>query len=59
LDEGGLDVKDLEEKAGMWKDAKMWNTSKEKPFWAMVYCIPVYQNPTGTTLTEGENSSYK
>ncbi|XP_059479088.1 uncharacterized protein LOC132198845 [Neocloeon triangulifer] len=51
MDDNGLDVGDLEKKLQMWRNVKSWNTSEEKPFWAMLYCIPAFQNPTGTNLS--------
>jgi len=57
IDEHGLDVNDLKDKLTVWKGTRMWNTTEEKPFWAMIYCIPAFQNPTGTTLSEGTLTS--
>ncbi|XP_065352062.1 uncharacterized protein LOC135947271 [Cloeon dipterum] len=51
LDANGIDPEDFEKKIMQWKNAKNWITSEEKPFWAMLYCIPAFQNPTGTSLS--------
>ncbi|KAF4522003.1 hypothetical protein B566_EDAN010852 [Ephemera danica] len=51
IDDDGLVVEDLQEKAENLKAAGSWDVNTEKPFWAMMYCIPVFHNPTGTTLS--------
>lgn len=53
MDEDGIIVQELESKANELKAVGIWEISSEKPFWAMLYTMPVFHNPTGITLKQG------
>ncbi|XP_033127193.1 uncharacterized protein LOC117124961, partial [Anneissia japonica] len=46
LDEYGIDLKILEQEIELKKPNNFQPTA-EYPFWALMYVIPIYQNPTG------------
>ncbi|KAJ9598427.1 hypothetical protein L9F63_010871, partial [Diploptera punctata] len=50
LDYNGVDVEALERIAKNEKSKGNWKVTESKPFWAMFYTIPVFHNPTGSTL---------
>ena len=51
MDEGGIKTKDLQRLVEETLGKK--NKESEMPFRAMVYLIPVHQNPTGSCLPDG------
>ncbi|PSN57929.1 hypothetical protein C0J52_00267 [Blattella germanica] len=50
LDAKGIDIAEMKRIVMEEKSKGNWNVTEEKPFWAMFYTIPVFHNPTGTTL---------
>ena len=50
MDEEGIDVVELEE--AVRREREVMGAVEEGRFWAMVYTIPNYHNPTGFTMTK-------
>lgn len=53
MDEKGMDV-DLLEKLILEMKPSAKSGTAQRPFWAMIYTIPTFQNPTGRVLPEGK-----
>jgi DNA-binding transcriptional MocR family regulator len=53
MDEDGIIITELESKAQELKAVGIWEITPEKPFWAMLYTMPVFHNPTGVILKQG------
>jgi len=52
LDDDGLDTDDLESKLTSAKKLSNHRYSEKKPYWAMLYLVPIYHNPTGVCYNE-------
>ena len=55
IDENGIKTDILEEKVKENLSYKPREVGGNKPFWGMVYLIPVFHNPTGVCLSPGIN----
>ncbi|GLH14092.1 Uncharacterized protein GBIM_18511, partial [Gryllus bimaculatus] len=56
ITDSGLDAEALEKIVSEEYTKRQWNLTEERPFWAMLYTIPVFHNPTGTTMKESKSS---
>ena len=55
MDSAGIDPDALEEAIKHHLESfEQWKLTKPRPFWAMVYLIPNFHNPTGFCLSSGE-----
>ncbi|XP_070567619.1 2-aminoadipate transaminase-like [Ptychodera flava] len=50
MDEDGMDMDALDELLTLYRPRSSHEISDKQPFWAAVYLVPCFQNPTGTVL---------
>ena len=53
VDEEGIIPSELEKVLQAHQDYRPREPTERKPYWAMLYLIPVYHNPTGVCLSPG------
>ena len=57
MDEDGIDPDALEKTIEAQSASRQqWQPTESRPYWAMLYLIPQFQNPTGSCLTPGQKN---
>ncbi|XP_077983633.1 2-aminoadipate transaminase-like [Glandiceps talaboti] len=51
-DDDGIDIRILDEKLTEYRAKSTHKITEKKPFWAIVYVIPCFHNPTGISYSE-------
>ncbi|XP_049828353.1 2-aminoadipate transaminase [Schistocerca gregaria] len=57
LNNDGVDTEAFKKIALEEKSKGKWMTDEQRPFWAVLYTIPLFHNPTGITMSEGCSQS--
>ena len=59
IDSQGIDVDALERSIEELGDVRsQWKATPTRPYWAMVYLVPNFQNPTGFCISPGNGSMH-
>ena len=56
MEEDGPDMTKLEKQLTELRTGSKFKPTPRRPFWSLMYLIPDHHNPTGTSISEGDET---